>query len=416
MGNTVWDKRYGTNHFEIAMSVKETHDQGYIFAVYYATSASNYLQLIKINSAGDTLWTKLVGTPDDEVASNLQTTDDGGFLVTGYTDAGALTNGKNDVWLVKFDSLGNKIWERAYGGSENDGGYKLLKLADGNLLIPGYSESFSSGGDRDGWIVKTDASGNFSWSKSYGGPEYDDFAAAAEDEIGNLYFTGTSVSSGDRNIWIVKTDPGGDHIFTKTYGGSDEEWGYDIKRTNDGNFIVTGSTRSNSTGLNQLWLLKIDQQGDTLWTKIFTSVNGSTGNSVIQTADNGFAVTGTAGSAITGPDVWVIRLSPEGATGIKNEIVSLPESFSLEQNYPNPFNPTTNIKYSIPSAGTSLMKFVQLKVYDILGNEVVTLVNEEKQAGRYEVKFDGSGLSSGIYLYKLTAGDFSQVRKLVLLK
>lgn len=410
-GNTVWDKRYGGNQFEIAMSVKETHDLGYIFAVFYATSASNYLQLIKINSAGDTLWTKLVGTPDDEVASNLQTTDDGGFLVTGYTDAGALTNGKNDVWLVKFDSLGNKIWERVYGGSENDGGYKILKLADSSLLIPGYSESFSSGGDRDGWIVKTDASGNFIWSKSYGGSDYDDFAAAAEDEHGNLYFTGTSVTSGDRNIWIVKTDPDGNHIFTKNYGGTDEEWGYDIIRTNDGNFIVTGSTKSNSTGLSQLWLLKINQQGDTLWTKIFTSVNGSTGNSVIQTTDNGFAITGTAGSSITGPDVWVIRLSAEGATTVDDHNLGMPEFFSLYQNYPNPFNPGTTISWQSP-----VSSWQTLKVYDLLGREVAALVDEFKPAGRYEVEFNASGLSSGVYYYRLSSEQFTQTMKAILLK
>ncbi|MDZ7625554.1 MAG: hypothetical protein U5J96_14060 [Ignavibacteriaceae bacterium] len=66
------------------------------------------------------------------------------------------------------------------------------------------------------------------------------FTASAEDEEGNLYFTGTTESSGDRDLWIVKTDSGGNHIFTKTYGGSQWKWGHDIKRTNDGNFIVTG--------------------------------------------------------------------------------------------------------------------------------------------------------------------------------
>jgi hypothetical protein len=92
------------------------------------------------------------------------------------------------------------------------------------------------------------------------------------------------------------------------------------------------------------------------------------------------------------------------------------EKFELLQNYPNPFNPFTKIKYSIPSAGTSLMKSVELKVFDILGNEIVTLVNEEKPAGNYEVEFNGSSLSSGIYFYQLRAGNFLETRKMVLLK
>jgi hypothetical protein len=95
-----------------------------------------------------------------------------------------------------------------------------------------------------------------------------------------------------------------------------------------------------------------------------------------------------------------------------------PEEFVLEQNYPNPFNPSTKIKYQIPASlnpsqgGT----FVQLIVYDILGREVTVLVNEEKQPGIYESVFDGSNLPSGIYLYRLTAGEYSETKKLVLLK
>ena len=93
-----------------------------------------------------------------------------------------------------------------------------------------------------------------------------------------------------------------------------------------------------------------------------------------------------------------------------------PADFVLEQNYPNPFNPRTHIRYSIPSTGTSLMKFVQLKVFDLLGNEIATLVNEEKPAGRYEVEFDGSVLTSGVYYYRLSAGNYNETRKLILIK
>ena len=93
-----------------------------------------------------------------------------------------------------------------------------------------------------------------------------------------------------------------------------------------------------------------------------------------------------------------------------------PNKFELKQNYPNPFNPITKIRYSISSVGTSLMKFVQLKVYDILGNEVATLVNEEKPAGNYEIEFNASSLPSGIYFYKLITNGFNSVRKMLLLK
>ncbi|MBZ0200585.1 MAG: T9SS type A sorting domain-containing protein, partial [Ignavibacteriaceae bacterium] len=109
----------------------------------------------------------------------------------------------------------------------------------------------------------------------------------------------------------------------------------------------------------------------------------------------------------------------DGTTNISNTIeveVSQPSEFSLSQNFPNPFNPDTKIKYSIPQAVNSQSSMVNLKVYDVLGNEVATLVNEQKAPGAYEVIFDASKLSSGIYFYKLNAGSFSQIKKMTLLK
>ncbi|MEO8232381.1 MAG: T9SS type A sorting domain-containing protein, partial [Ignavibacteriota bacterium] len=88
-----------------------------------------------------------------------------------------------------------------------------------------------------------------------------------------------------------------------------------------------------------------------------------------------------------------------------------PLEYSLEQNYPNPFNPTTTISYSIPSDN-----FVTIKLYDVLGNEVITLVNEQKQAGRYEMLFNASNIATGVYYYQINSGTFAQTRKLMLLK
>ncbi len=98
-------------------------------------------------------------------------------------------------------------------------------------------------------------------------------------------------------------------------------------------------------------------------------------------------------------------------TGVENNNNNLPNDFSLMQNYPNPFNPSTKISYQLPVGSN-----VTLKVYDMLGNEVETLVNEEKTIGSYEVNFDASKLSSGVYFYRLTAGSFIETKKLILIK
>ena len=114
-----------------------------------------------------------------------------------------------------------------------------------------------------------------------------------------------------------------------------------------------------------------------------------------------------------GDGVW--KFSTYNITSVENHDIH-PEAFKLYQNYPNPFNPTTKIKYTIPSERISFMKFVKLKVYDILGNEVVTLVNDVKPAGSYEVEFNASKLPSGVYFYTLKAGSFSDTKKMILMK
>jgi hypothetical protein len=117
----------------------------------------------------------------------------------------------------------------------------------------------------------------------------------------------------------------------------------------------------------------------------------------------------------------------DAATGIATAGKEFPSNYSLEQNYPNPFNPTTKIRYAIPSyeyplQGGARGGFTQLKVYDILGNEVATLINERKQPGEYEIEFNasnpanGTGLSSGIYYYQITSGSFTDTKKMVILK
>jgi len=106
---------------------------------------------------------------------------------------------------------------------------------------------------------------------------------------------------------------------------------------------------------------------------------------------------------------WTTELSTS-ITSIKNE-AALPTVFALEQNYPNPFNPSTMISYSIPQSS-----FVTLKVYDILGNEITTLVNETRSAGKYEVRFDASELSNGVYFYTVNADNFTSTKKMLLMK
>jgi hypothetical protein len=141
--------------------------------------------------------------------------------------------------------------------------------------------------------------------------------------------------------------------------------------------------------------------GDT-WKELSTPVNISLNDVAFYGPEIGYAV-GDSGT--------ILYTSNGGVTAVEGNQTNVPVSFELAQNFPNPFNPVTTIRYQLQKTG-----FVTLKVYDLIGREVATLVNEEKPAGRYEVKFDGTNLSSGIYFYRIRAGNFIDTKKFVLLK
>ena len=131
-------------------------------------------------------------------------------------------------------------------------------------------------------------------------------------------------------------------------------------------------------------------------------------------------ITGQPQSIKFDPENWILKIVQSITTDIKTD-EKLPSQFKLEQNYPNPFNPTTRIKYSIPTSsplakGRTEEGFVSLKVYDVLGREVTTLVNKKQSPGNYTIEFNAANLPSGLYFYKLTAGEFSQTKKMILMK
>jgi len=159
-------------------------------------------------------------------------------------------------------------------------------------------------------------------------------------------------------------------------------------------------------------LIKTDSSGDTLWTATYGGSNWDCGRSVEQTSDGGFIISGDYYATSTNSyDLYLIKLASD-LNEIEHENLNyIPESFSLKQNYPNPFNPSTKITYQITE-----LSFVSIKVFDVLGNEMATLVSKELTTGEYEIEFRSTGLTSGIYFYQLKAGKFIQTKKMVFLK
>ncbi|MCH8012468.1 MAG: T9SS type A sorting domain-containing protein [Candidatus Marinimicrobia bacterium] len=416
-GDTLWTKTYGGTETETGRSVQQT-DGGYIITGWTDSfgAGSSDVYLVKTDVIGDTLWTKTFGGANDDWSNSVQQTDDGGYIIGGGT--GSFGAGERDVYLIKIDTNGDTLWTKTFGGTSSERGHSVQQTDDGGYIITGYTHSFGAGGS-DVYLVKTDTNGDTLWTKTFGGTSLDEGHSVQQTDDGGYIITGSTSSfgAGNSDVYLVKTDTNGDTLWTKTYGGTSADVGNSVKQTDDGGYIIAGLSGSFGAGDADVYLVKTDTNGDTLWTKTFGGSGGwDEGNSVQQTEDGGYIITGRISSFGAGnADVYLIKtdsLGNAGEVGIEEEHTShYPIRFWIAQNYPNPFNPTTTIEFSLPTSG-----LVTLTVYDVMARNVETILNQHMDAGIHSVQWNANKVPSGIYFVKMVSENFSQTRKMVLLK
>ena len=366
---------------------------------------NNYRQMmtVKYSSNGDSLWSVLYRSITNTVDWGYSVVTDS--LNNVYSSGYALIPTGNELVTIKYDSLGNEKWVQRQ--QTNDGDYLRPALSSldrsGNLIVVGNS-NFSNNGDFATYKYNQD--GILLWNRVYNGGNIDRANRLFIDSSSNILITGFTFIDTYGDYLILKYSGEGDTLLLTHINGDSPfatDEAYDILPDRSGNIYVTGYSGSVSL------TMKLTPLGDTVWTKVYRSPRSSVGYCLA--LDNSENLYVSNQSEITSTNVAIVTIKYSQLTAIGTYSSPIANSFQLFQNYPNPFNPSTIINYEL-----RVRSFTNLKIYDVLGNEVATLVNEMKNPGNHSVEFDGSNFSSGIYFYKLKAGDIVMTKKMLLAK
>ncbi len=365
--DSLWHRAHGDTLSDWGFSVIETHDGYYVIAgqlqYYNPDSAATYVDVyvLKIDAAGDTLWARTYGGDRSDGSRSVIEASDGNYVVAGYSSSWSA--GDTDIYVIKIDPAGNLIWEHTIGGSRGDEvGYCVREVPDGSYRIAGTTDAY---GSNDVLLAGIAADGSWTWEHPYDSPAYQSASELAVTPDGYLLIVGSDFSTGV-DVYLLKTESDGDTLWTRTYdfgqrdygvsvkpvgysayivagyseaviapfynasllhlqtdgdvnwskfyGGSGDDYGYSVQVLVDGGFVFTGLTESYGAGGGDVWLVRTDANGDTLWTKTYGGMNTDIGREVQATSDGGFIIGGNTSSYGNGfIDLYLVKTEGDPA-------------------------------------------------------------------------------------------------------
>jgi hypothetical protein len=422
------------------------------------SSSSEYVDIFvaKMDINGNWLWAQQAGGTSGDEGYSIAVDANGNSYITGCfwgsATFGATTltsSGNEDIFIAKLDINGNWLWAKQAGGTSYDIGYGIAVDDNGNSYVTGYFSSIATFGNTtltsssseyaDIFVAKLDSSGNWLWAKKAGGTSWDHGYGIAVDANGNSYVTGyfygsatfgttTLTSSGSYDIFVAKMDSNGNWLWVKQAGGTNEDGGISIAINANGNSYITGvfeesatfgTTTLTSSGSQDIFVAKLDINGNWLWAKQAGGTGYDDGCGIAVDANGNSYVTGYFyGNAIFGTttltsssasDIFVAKLGDVNS-------ISLPSFSGIRSIYPNPFNTLTTIDYEI-----SMPADVKIEVYNNRGQLVRNFILGYQEQGSYKLTWEGEDnngclCSTGIYYIRMQAGKEIYIKKAVLLK
>ncbi len=315
MHHNTWARIYGGIGNDEAYSLHQTSDGGFIVAGSTSSSGAggNDAWLIKLDSSGQVIWQKAYGTPGEDFAVGAQQTTDGGFILTGFMGAFGFAG---SAWILRTDASGNIQWQNKYGGF----GCCVLptqRTSDNGFIVAGFTDNSGMG---DVQVLRLDSSGAVMWARTFGNPAAFDAAFSVQTTpdggfvvagITNGHAAANGLIAGD--FWVFKINATGNIVWQSSYGGPGADYAISIAKTSDDGFVVAGWTDSFGAGGNDAWVLRIDNTGGVIWQKAYGGTGDDVAVSVEQTFDGGFIVAGfTNSSGAGGHDAWLFKLTSTG--------------------------------------------------------------------------------------------------------
>lgn len=340
-GTVAWERSYGGLTTEWFNPIRETGTGEYIAA----GSSAGDVWVVKLDADGWILWQKVYGGADADYARSLECTRDGGYVITGSTES--FGSGLRSIWTLKLDAAGEVEWQKTYGDVYIDYAYAVTQTFDGGYAVAGGTESFGAGGF-DLWILRLDSGGSILWQKTYGGAENEYPASILETEDGRFLVVGASESfaAGGLDAWLLLLDSNGGIVWQKAYGGGYHDFASAAVETNSGGFVVVGGTESFGAGHTDAWVLRLTDEGTVVWEKTYGGDVNDQALSVQQTDAGGYIFAGTTESfGAGGEDAWIVKVdvlgeiefdsatgagSSESSSTVMNTDVSVTDSGALE--------------------------------------------------------------------------------------
>ncbi|MGI9341358.1 MAG: hypothetical protein ACR2QV_00805 [Gammaproteobacteria bacterium] len=269
------------------------------------------------HSANGLQWSVAYGGPAKDWAYAMTGTHDGGLCTAGRTASQGA--GLEDVWIVRLDGNGRRLWDKTFGGPAIDRGRAIVETPDHGLVIAGATES-KGAGEFDVWVLKVDADGELLWDRRFGGAATDWASAVVTTRDGGLAVGAYTQdeSGGPYDFWVIKLDADGGLLWQRRYGGGDTDWSNAITETLDGGLVVVGHTESKGAGGADFWVLKVNAEGEPVWDRTFGTAKSDYASTVTATRDGGVIVGGMT-QAAKGFDIRVIKLDDAGNIGWDRE-------------------------------------------------------------------------------------------------